>query len=81
MYLKTAMYTECSARLLMCTQKFDHIIPLILVKLRNLTKSLHWLPVEKGIDLKVLLLVYHALHGQAPEFERYALGENKCCIV
>ena len=35
------------------TMKFDHITPVL--------KSLHWLPVEKIIDFKVLPLVYRAL--------------------
>ena len=43
----------------MGTKKFDHITPKL--------KSLDWLPMEKGIDFKVLLLVYHALHDQDPE--------------
>ena len=32
-------------------------------KVDSSLKSLHWLPVEKRIDFKVLLLVYRALHA------------------
>ena len=28
--------------------------------------NLHWLPAKQRIDFKVLMLVYKALHGQAP---------------
>ena len=44
-------------------------------------KSLHWLPVEKRIDFKVLLLVYCALHDEAPEYTRYAPGKNYCSNI
>ena len=50
---------NATARLLTGLNKFDHITPVL--------KSLHWVPVEKRIDFKVLLLVYHALHDQAQE--------------
>ena len=43
---------------------------------RNLLKSLHWLAVEKRIDFKMLLLVYHALHDHALEYMRYVLQER-----
>jgi len=59
---------NAAARLLTGTKKFDHITPVL--------KSLHWLPVEKRIDFKVLLLVYRALHDQAPEYMRDMLQER-----
>ena len=57
-----------AARLLTGTKKFYHITPVL--------KSLHSLPVEKGTDLKVLLLVYRALHDQSLSYMRYAPEEN-----
>ena len=30
--------------------------------------SLHWLPVEKRITLKMLVITFKALHGLAPEY-------------
>ena len=57
-----------AARLLMGTKKLDHITPVL--------KSIHWLPVEKRINFKVLLLVCHALHDQAPEYIRDMLQER-----
>ena len=34
------------------------------------TSTLHWLPVEKKRDFKVLRFVYRDLHDQAPEYMR-----------
>ena len=48
------------------TNKFDLITP----------KSLHWIPVEKRIDFKVLLLIYRAVHDPAPEYMRDMLQER-----
>ncbi len=42
------------------TRKYDHITPAML--------RLHWLPVHQRIEYKILLLVYKALHGQAPVY-------------
>ena len=39
--------------------KFTHITPAL--------KELHWLPVKKRIDFKVLLTVFKALKGDAPD--------------
>ena len=38
----------------------DHITPVL--------KELHWLPVEKRIEFKILLLVYKCLNEQAPSY-------------
>ena len=49
---------NAAARLLSYTSKYDHITPVL--------AELHWLPVEKRIIFKILLLTYKALHSQAP---------------
>ena len=49
-----------AARLLTYTSKYDHITPVL--------AELHWLPVEKHIIFKILLLTYKALHSQAPTY-------------
>ena len=49
-----------AARLFTLTKKTCHMTPVL--------KSLHWLPVEKRITFKVLLLVYHAVHGFSPVY-------------
>uniref|UniRef100_A0A8C6KM71 Reverse transcriptase domain-containing protein n=1 Tax=Nothobranchius furzeri TaxID=105023 RepID=A0A8C6KM71_NOTFU len=48
------------ARLLTKSSKHTHITPLLL--------QLHWLPVNFRVHLKILVLVYRALHGQAPSY-------------
>uniref|UniRef100_A0A8C6Q7R0 Reverse transcriptase domain-containing protein n=1 Tax=Nothobranchius furzeri TaxID=105023 RepID=A0A8C6Q7R0_NOTFU len=45
-------------RLLTKSSKHTHITPLLL--------QLHWLPVNFRVHFKILVLVYRALHGQAP---------------
>ena len=49
-----------AARVIFNLRKFDHISPAL--------AELHWLPVVKRTQFKVLLLVYKALHGQAPKY-------------
>uniref|UniRef100_A0A8C6VU81 Reverse transcriptase domain-containing protein n=1 Tax=Nothobranchius furzeri TaxID=105023 RepID=A0A8C6VU81_NOTFU len=48
------------ARLLTKSSKHTHITPLLL--------QLHWLPVNFRNHFKILVLVYRALHGQAPSY-------------
>ncbi len=47
-----------AARLVTLTKKVCHITPVL--------QSLHWLPIKKRITFKLLLLVYHAVHGSSP---------------
>ena len=49
------------------TKKHNHITPVL--------KELHWLPVRKRIDFKILLLAYKCLHGTAPSYLRELLKE------
>ena len=49
-----------AARLIARSRSREHITPLLI--------SLHWLPVRARIEYKVLLLVYKALHGLAPDY-------------
>ena len=49
-----------AARLLTYTRKYDHISPVL--------KQLHWLPVEKRVSYKILLLCFKSLHGSAPSY-------------
>ena len=49
-----------AARLITGGRKYDHVTPML--------KHLHWLPVHLRIEFKVLLLVYKALHGMAPDY-------------
>jgi hypothetical protein len=49
---------NCAARVVARLHKFDHITPTLI--------ELHWLPVPKRIDFKILLLTFKAIHGLAP---------------
>ena len=49
-----------AARLLTGTKKREHITPVL--------ASLHWLPVNFRIDFKILLFVFKALNGLAPQY-------------
>ena len=56
-----------AARVITLTKKHDHITPVL--------KELHWLPVRKRIEFKILLLAYKCLHGTAPSYLRELLKE------
>ena len=49
-----------AARILTGTRKFEHITPVL--------RSLHWLPIDKRIIYKVLLMVYKAVHQLSPVY-------------
>lgn len=51
---------NAAARVVTFSRKFDHITPILI--------DLHWLPVEKRIIFKVLLITFKALHGIAPAY-------------
>ena len=51
---------NAAARLIFDARKKDHITPLL--------RDLHWLPVRRRIDYKLLSLVYKCLHDAAPEY-------------
>ena len=59
--LQKLQYIQNSAaRLLTRTRKYDHITPVL--------KELHWLPVEKRIMFKLLLITFKALKNFAPSY-------------
>ena len=47
-----------AARILTLTPKYEHITPVL--------RELHWLPIEKRVVYKTLLLVFKAIHKLAP---------------
>ena len=49
-----------AARVIAGASKYQHITPIL--------KELHWLPVSKRIEYKLLVLAFKALHGQAPSY-------------
>ena len=59
---RVQLIQNAAARVLTGTKKFEHITPVL--------RLLHWLPVKARIDFKILLLVYKALNGLAPQYIR-----------
>ena len=51
-----------AARIVSRCKTRDHITPIL--------ADLHWLPVEKRVEYKILLLTFKALHGTAPGYIR-----------
>ena len=49
-----------AARIVSKIKKVDHISPVL--------AHLHWLPVKKIIQFKILLLTYRCLHDMAPQY-------------
>ena len=49
-----------AARIVTKTRRRDHITPVL--------AGLHWLPVEKRVEFKILLVTFKALHGLAPGY-------------
>jgi len=56
----TMLHCYAAARIVTCTQKFDHITPVL--------EELHWLLVRYRIMYKIILLVFKSLNGEAPEY-------------
>ena len=74
---------NAAARLIFKAPGYCHITPLL--------TELHWLNIRHRIDFKVMLIVYRAIHGAAPEYIRelislkpassYSLrSSNKCML-
>jgi hypothetical protein len=57
---KIQLVQNAAARVVTQTRKFDHISPVLY--------DLHWLPVVHRIHYKVLLMVFKALSGLAPQY-------------
>lgn len=51
---------NASARLVTLSKRRDHITPVL--------KDLHWLPISKRIEYKILLLVFKTFHDHSPTY-------------
>ena len=51
---------NCAAKLILGGKKFDSVTPLL--------DKLHWLPIEKRIEYKLLVITYKCMHNQGPEY-------------
>ena len=49
-----------AARLVMGLKRSDHVTPIL--------RNLHWLPVVKRIEFKILLITYKTIHGQPADY-------------
>ena len=67
---KLQIIQNCAARVIMTgVRKFDHVSPTLY--------ELHWLPIAKRIDFKILLITYKALHGHGPLYLKELLQYKK----
>ncbi len=57
---KLEMVQNAAARVLTRTRKYDHISPVL--------SALHWIPIKHCIDFKILLIIYKAPNGLAPQY-------------
>ena len=51
---------NAAARLITGTAKFSHITPVL--------RTLHWLPIKQRVQFKMLILVFKAINGLAPNY-------------
>ena len=58
--VKLQRVQNAAARIVTRSRKSEHITPVL--------RKLHWLPVIKRIDYKILLLTFKALRGLAPKY-------------
>ena len=52
--------SECSSSCCKKTPKREHMTPVL--------RDLHWLPIIKRVQFKILLLVFKSLHCEAPSY-------------
>ena len=51
---------NAAARVIKRTPKREHMTPVL--------RDLHWLPINRRIEFKILLFVFKALHSKAPSY-------------
>ena len=61
------------ARFITYTPQFDHITPVL--------ASLHWLPIQRRIQFKILLLTVKATIGQAPQHMQDMIKFRQCNVI
>ena len=49
-----------AARVIFKTRRFDHISPVL--------KEVHWLPISKRIEFKILVHTFNSIHQTAPSY-------------
>jgi len=58
--LKLQKVQNAAARIITKTARYEHITPVLM--------ELHWLPINRRIEYKVLLYTFKAIHGDAPAY-------------
>ena len=58
--LRLQRVQNTAARLISCTQKYDHITPVLI--------GLHWLPAEYRLKFRILLHVFKVINGLSPTY-------------
>ena len=64
---KLQLLQNSAARLVTRTKINEHITPVL--------QQLHWLPVEKRVEFKLLVLTYKTMNGQAPLYLQLLLSK------
>ena len=74
---------NAAARIALVLSKFCHMTPAL--------RQLHWLPVVKRIQFKILLLTFKAIHGPSPPYiselitvkpkSTYGLKQQYCAVT
>jgi exonuclease III len=59
---KLQLIQNTAARIITKTKRYEHITPAMI--------SLHWLPIQRRIEFKILLHVHKALNGSSPAYIR-----------
>ncbi len=57
-----------ATRIITNSRRYEHITPFL--------RQLHWLPIQKRIEFKVLCLTYKALHNMAPLYLTQFLSQK-----
>jgi len=57
---KLQILQNAPADIVTLSNKYSHITPVL--------ETLHWLPIRERIIFKILLLVFHCIHGSAPQY-------------
>ena len=70
------MVQRSAARIVMQTRRGDR------QSMTTILRQLHWLPIKRRIEYKILVLVHKALYGGTPEYLAALLHQYapRCCL-
>lgn len=64
---------NAAARVVTRSCRSSHITPVL--------KALQWLPNNIRVHLKILVIAYKALHGQAPSYNKVVAMDSQCLAL